>query len=86
MDFRCQNQESFMHVFGSFPQARAFILTFSKEMKYYIKNMVCNRCKMVVKEQLEKAGLHPLSVDLGEVEIKETLSPEQKNNLNSSLR
>ena len=48
--------------------------------------MVCSRCKMVVKEQLEKAGLHPLSVDLGEVEIKETLSPKQKSMLDTSLR
>jgi AraC-like DNA-binding protein len=41
-------------------------------MKLYIKNMVCSRCKMVVKSELEKSGLHPLSVELGEVEISET--------------
>ena len=28
----------------------------------YIKNMVCNRCIMVVKDRLEALGLHPLSV------------------------
>jgi AraC-like DNA-binding protein len=33
--------------------------------------MVCSRCKMVVKAELEKAGLHPLSVELGKVEVKE---------------
>ncbi len=32
--------------------------------------MVCNRCKMVVKDLLEKYGLHLLSVELGEVETK----------------
>ena len=40
-------------------------------MKLYIKNMVCSRCKMVVKSELEKLGLHPVSVELGEVEIEE---------------
>ena len=41
------------------------------KMKLYIKNMVCGRCKMVVKSELEKLGLHPLSVELGEVELQE---------------
>lgn len=40
-------------------------------MTLYIKNMVCNRCKMVVKSTLEKLGLHPVRVDLGEVELQE---------------
>lgn len=31
----------------------------------HIKNMVCNRCIMVVKSQLEQLGLHPVSVELG---------------------
>lgn len=45
-------------------------------MKLYIKNMVCSRCKMVVKSELEKLGLHPVSVELGEVEIQEnTIDP-----------
>lgn len=35
----------------------------------YIKNMVCNRCIMVVKDRLEALGLHPLSVELGRVEL-----------------
>jgi AraC family transcriptional regulator len=40
-------------------------------MKLYIKNMVCDRCKMVVKSQLEKLNLHPVSVDLGVIELQE---------------
>src|SRR6218665_1103909 len=40
-------------------------------MKIFIKNMVCSRCKMVVKAELEKLGLHPVSVELGEAEIQE---------------
>lgn len=33
--------------------------------------MVCDRCKWVVKEKLEALGLHPVQVDLGEVELAE---------------
>ena len=47
-------------------------------MKIYIKNMVCDRCKMVVKSELEQLGLHPVTVELGEVELKEELSGEDK--------
>lgn len=55
-------------------------------MKLYIKNMVCSRCKMVVKAQLEAKGFHPLSVDLGEVEIEGDLSKDQLLHLDTSLR
>lgn len=41
-------------------------------MKLFIKNMVCNRCKMVVKSILEKLDLHPIQVELGEVNLQET--------------
>ena len=40
-------------------------------MTIYIKNMVCSRCKMVVKGSLEKLGLHPIQIELGEIELKE---------------
>jgi AraC-like DNA-binding protein len=40
--------------------------------------MVSNRCKMAVKAALKKLGLHFIVVDLGEVEIMETLSEEQR--------
>ncbi|WP_031530644.1 helix-turn-helix domain-containing protein [Dyadobacter crusticola] len=45
-------------------------------MKLYIKNMVCDRCKRVVREELTALGLHPCSVDLGEVEIEEEIEGE----------
>lgn len=48
--------------------------------------MVCSRCKMVVKSELEKLGLHPLSVELGEVEIKEGNIDKVKNDLVYNLR
>jgi AraC-like DNA-binding protein len=45
-------------------------------MKIYIKNMVCNRCKMVVKSTLKKFGLVPVQVELGEVVLEENdISP-----------
>jgi len=47
--------------------------------------MVCGRCKMVVKAELEKSGLHPLSVELGEVELQEELTEPEKKELNRKL-
>ncbi|MEP6677201.1 MAG: AraC family transcriptional regulator [Ferruginibacter sp.] len=47
-------------------------------MKLYIKNMVCIRCKMVVKDELAKLGLQYTSMELGEVEIIQTISAEQR--------
>ena len=40
--------------------------------------MVSNRCKMAVKEELKKLGLHFIVVELGEVEIMEKISAEQR--------
>jgi AraC-like DNA-binding protein len=54
-------------------------------MKLHIKNMVSDRCKMIVKAELEKLGLHYAIVDLGEVEIVEPSSPEQLSQLNDEL-
>lgn len=48
--------------------------------------MVCSRCKMVVKSELEKFGLHTISVELGEVEIVETLNDDAKNELAVHLK
>ena len=55
-------------------------------MKLYIKNMVCSRCKMVVKNQFEYIGLQPISVELGEVEIKQTPSASEMTQLNTALK
>ena len=55
-------------------------------MVLFIKNMVCDRCKMVVSQELEKLGLHPLKVTLGEVTLQEeSLSEEIQNRLDNSL-
>jgi AraC family transcriptional regulator len=55
-------------------------------MKLFIKNMVCNRCIMVVKDQLEKNGLEPIEVTLGEIEIKDPVSKDKLDDLNNDLR
>jgi AraC-like DNA-binding protein len=47
--------------------------------------MVSNRCKMVVKEELKKLGLHFIIVELGEIEIMESISEEQREQLNVVL-
>ncbi|MHB1050871.1 MAG: helix-turn-helix domain-containing protein [Bacteroidota bacterium] len=41
--------------------------------RLYIKNMVCDRCIRVVKQELENIGLDVRSVELGEVEVGDRL-------------
>ena len=48
--------------------------------------MVCIRCQMIVKSELEKLGLHHTKVELGETEIMEELSAEQRETLGTSLK
>ncbi len=47
--------------------------------------MVSNRCKLAVKEELKKLGLHFSMVDLGEVDIMENISAEQREQLKIAL-
>jgi len=54
-------------------------------MKLFIKYMVSTRCKMVVKSELDKLGLHHTRVELGEVEVKEDLTSEQLDRLRKAL-
>lgn len=53
--------------------------------KLYIKKMVSERCKMAVKEELKKLGVHYIFVNLGEVEIMETLTVYQHDKLKEDL-
>ncbi|MCV2484149.1 AraC family transcriptional regulator [Flavobacterium sp. SH_e] len=55
-------------------------------MKLYIKNMVCSRCKMVVKSEFEKLGLQTIAVELGEVELDKEISDKQKEVLLENLQ
>jgi YesN/AraC family two-component response regulator len=47
--------------------------------------MVSARCKMAVKEELRKLDLHFIVVELGEVEIMEDITDEQRNELKAGL-
>ena len=47
--------------------------------------MVCIRCKMVVKEELTKLGLHYITVELGEAEILENISARQHDQIRTAL-
>jgi AraC-like DNA-binding protein len=55
-------------------------------LKLYIKNMVCIRCQIAVKYELEKLGLHHTKVELGETEIMEDISEEEREGLGDSLK
>jgi AraC-like DNA-binding protein len=48
--------------------------------------MVCTRCKMVVKSELEKLGVHYTLLELGEVDIIEDLTADQLDILDKALR
>ena len=54
-------------------------------MKLYVKYMVSHRCKMMVKEELKKLGLHYVIVELGMVEILEDITSEQREKLKINL-
>jgi AraC-like DNA-binding protein len=55
-------------------------------MKLYIKHMASISCKMVVKEQLIKLGLHYVSITLGEVEIIENITNWQREQMKIALK
>ena len=50
-------------------------------MKLFIKYMVSIRCKMIVKSELEKLGLHATTVDLGEADVLEDMTSAQLDQL-----
>ncbi|MEZ4842558.1 MAG: AraC family transcriptional regulator, partial [Flavobacteriaceae bacterium] len=54
-------------------------------MKLHIKNMVCKRCILVVKSELEKLGLNYLSVELGEVTFQNEISQNDKIGISKHL-
>lgn len=54
-------------------------------MKLHIKYMVSNRCKTVVRTALKELGIHFVLLELGEVEIMERLTGEQRESLKNTL-
>jgi AraC-like DNA-binding protein len=55
-------------------------------MKLYIKNMVCNRCKTIVKDELDKIGVQYITVELGEVNTKNKVTFLQRSLLRDALQ
>jgi AraC-like DNA-binding protein len=54
-------------------------------LKIFIKYMVSARCKLAVKEELKKLGLHFMLVELGEVDIMEEITSTQRELLKVGL-
>jgi len=55
-------------------------------MKFYIKNMVCSRCKTIVKSELDKSGIKYVSVELGEVTVMKKLTESKHKKLYIALK
>ncbi|MBK6826125.1 MAG: helix-turn-helix domain-containing protein [Chitinophagaceae bacterium] len=55
-------------------------------MKFYIKNMACESCKIVVKEALEELKIPAIKVELGEIETGKDLTPEEKKEFNYKIK
>lgn len=54
-------------------------------MMLYIKNMVCDRCVMVVRQQLDALDLNYKNVQLGQVELNETPAADKIEELKEKL-
>lgn len=54
-------------------------------IKIFIKNMVCNRCIMVVRQEFEKAGLNTVKVSMGEVELMDVPDQLQLKDISNRL-
>jgi AraC-like DNA-binding protein len=48
--------------------------------------MVSLRCKLLVKDELQKLGIQPMSIDLGVVDILDDFSQEQRMQLEENLK
>ncbi|WP_166923234.1 helix-turn-helix domain-containing protein [Flavobacterium poyangense] len=44
----------------------------------FIKNMVCNRCILVIQNELDKLGIETTNIKLGEVTLKKDLITEER--------
>ena len=57
----------------------------NKIMNLYIKYMVSLRCKLMVKEELRKLGIKYVIIDLGMVEMLESITLKQREELKANL-
>ncbi len=55
-------------------------------MKIYIKNMVCKRCKMLVKSELEKLNIPYITIELGEINTYENVTSDELELLDAALK
>lgn len=55
-------------------------------MKLYIKNMVCGRCKTVVRQELEALGHRVVTLDLGEVVLDSPVTEDQLDQISKRLQ
>lgn len=51
----------------------------------FIKNMVCNRCILVVQNELDKLGIEANNIKLGEITLKEDLTKKEREALENAL-
>lgn len=54
-------------------------------MHLFIKNMVCNRCIMVVQQQLDKLEIKSTNITLGEIETLNDVSKQKLKQLSQNL-
>ncbi len=55
-------------------------------MKLYIRNMACESCKVLVKEELKKLDVQPVKVELGEVELKGKIPALKQEKFKAAIR
>jgi AraC family transcriptional regulator len=55
-------------------------------MTLHIKNMVCDRCVMVVRQQLQNLGFEVSEISLGTAGIRPEPTPDQLNSIASALK
>ncbi|NGM62743.1 helix-turn-helix transcriptional regulator [Sphingobacterium sp. SGG-5] len=51
----------------------------------FVKNMVCNRCILVVQNELDKLGIDVKNIKLGEVTLTKDLTIQEKDRLEEAL-
>lgn len=51
----------------------------------HIKNMVCDRCIMVVKQLFTDAGIRVNNIQLGQIELEELLNTQQQETMKTAL-
>lgn len=54
-------------------------------MNYFVRNMVCSRCIMVVQQVFENLGYSPVRISLGNVETKDAIPEAGVDQLRKSL-